>query len=146
MDLEKIPSFSAADVSVIIHATEDEDKVLESICGILSVDAKWFRHTESTGHWGNRISLITGSLESAEANRLVEKILSSLSSVERNQLSNLSHSIIDEKGNLYLRLDKQRICQKRVALSETDSIRVRFKPARRSRDDHNYDYCLQRGL
>ena len=140
MDFEKLPSFFAADVSVIIHATEDKNKVLESICGIFSIDANRFRHTELVGHWGNRISLLTGSLESVEANRLVQKILLSLSSVEKNQLLTSSHSFIDEKGNLYLRLDKQRICQKRISLSETDSIRLRFKPARRFKVNSNYDY------
>jgi RNA binding exosome subunit len=139
MDFEKIPSFSAADISIIIHATEDKNKILESICSSFSIDANKFRHTELIGHWGNRISLLTGNLESAEANRLVQKIVLSLSSVERNHLLSSSHSFIDEKGNLYLRLDKQRICQKRISLSETDSIRLRFKPARRFKFNSNYD-------
>jgi RNA binding exosome subunit len=140
MDFEKLPSFSAADVSIIIHATEDKNKVIESICGIFCIDADRFRHTELIGHWGNRISLLTGNLESAEANRLVKKILLSLSPIEKNQLLSSSHSFIDEKGNLYLRLDKQRICQKRISLSETDSIRLKFKPAMRFKVISNYDY------
>jgi RNA binding exosome subunit len=82
MDFEKLPSFSAADISIIIHATEDKNKILESICSSFSIDANKFRHTELIGHWGNRISLLTGNLESAEANRLVQKIVLSLSSVE----------------------------------------------------------------
>ena len=133
MDIEKIPLFSAADVSVIIHATEDKNKILESLCSIFSIDANRFRCTELVGHWGNRILLLTGSLESAEANRLIQKILLSLSSVEKNHLLSSSHSFVDDKGNLYLRLDKQRICQKRISLSETDSIRLRFRPARQLR-------------
>jgi RNA binding exosome subunit len=140
MDFGKLPSFSAADVSIIIHATEDKNKILESICDIFCIDANRFRHTELIGHWGNRISLLTGNLESAEANRLVKKILLSLSSVEKSQLLSSSHSFTDEKGNLYLRLDKQRICQKRISLSERDSIRLRFKPARRFKVNSNYDY------
>jgi RNA-binding protein len=142
MDFGKLPSFSAADVSIIIHATEDKNKILESICDIFCIDANRFRHTELIGHWGNRISLLTGNLESAEANRLVKKILLSLSSVEKNQLLSSSHSFIDEKGNLYLRLDKQRICQKRISLSETDSIRFKFKPARGFKVNSNYDYLV----
>ena len=140
MDFEKLPQFSAADISIIIHATEDKNKILESFCGIFFIDVSRFRNIELMGHWGNRISLLTGSLESAEANRLVQKILLSLSSVEKNHLSSSLHAFIDDKGNLYLRLDKQRICQKRISLSETDSIRLRFKPARRFRVNSNYSY------
>ena len=140
MDFDKLPPFSAADVRIIIHATEDKNKVRGSICGIFRIDADRFRHTELDGHWGNRISLLTGNLESADANRLVKKILLSLSSVEMNELSSASHSFIDEKGNLYLRLDKQRICQKRISLSDTDSIRFKFKPARRFKVNSSYDH------
>jgi RNA binding exosome subunit len=143
MDIEKLPSFSAADVSVIIHATEDKNKILESLCSIFSIDANRFRYTELIGHWGNRISLLTGSLGSAEANRLIQKILLSLSAVEKNHLLSSSHSFIDDKGNLYLRLDKQRICQKRISLSETDSIRLRFRPARQFKVNSNYDYLIR---
>lgn len=139
MDLEKAHPFSAADVSIIIHATEDENKILDAIGSILSIDTDKFRHMESTGHWRNRISLLTGNLESDEANRLAQKILSSLSSAEREQFSNSSHSLIDEKGNLYLRLDKQRICQGRISLSESDSIRIKFKRVMRFNGNRNFE-------
>ncbi|MGH9890335.1 MAG: RNA-binding domain-containing protein, partial [Nitrososphaeraceae archaeon] len=68
-----------------------------------------------------------------------QKILSSLSSAERDQFSNSSHSLIDEKGNLYLRLDKQRICQGRISLSESDSIRVKFKRVMRFNGNRNFE-------
>jgi hypothetical protein len=139
MDLEKAYPFSAADVNVIIHATEDENKILEAICSVLSIDTDRFRRMESTGHWRNRISFLTGNFESDEANRLAQKILSSLSSAERDQFSNSSHSLIDEKGNLYLRLDKQRICQGRITLSESDSIRVKFKRVMRFNGNRNFE-------
>jgi RNA-binding protein len=131
MDSEKAQQFSTGDVSIIIHATEDENKVLDAINRTLSINADKFRHMESAGHWKNKILLLTGSLESQEANVLAQKILSSLSSVERDQISTSYNTSIDEKGNLYLRLDKQRICQGRISLSESDSIRVKLKPAMR---------------
>lgn len=131
MDLEKAQQYSTADVSIIIHATEDENKILDAINNILSINAEKFSHMESTGHWKNKILLLTGNLGSQEANVLAQKILSSLSSIERDQISTSYTSSIDEKGNLYLRLDKQKICQGRISLSESDSIRVRLKPVMR---------------
>lgn len=145
MDFEKPPPFSAVDISVIIHATEDENKVLESLSTILCIHPNKFQHTESIGHWGNRIVLTTGRLESADANTLVQKILNSLNSMERGRLSTSLQSFLDEKGNLYLRLDKQRICQKRISLAESDSVRLRFRPTRRFKMDRNQGY-LERGL
>ena len=145
MDFEKPPPFSTVDISVIVHATEDENKILESLSTILCIHPNKFRHMESIGHWGNRIILTTGRLESAEANTLIKKILNSLNSMERGRLSNSLQSFIDEKRNLYLRLDKQRICQKRISLAESDSVRLRFRPTRRFKMNRNQGY-LERGL
>ena len=128
MDLEKAQQFSTADVSIIIHATEDENKILDAISTTLSINAEKFSYMESAGHWKNKILLLTGNLESQEANELAQKILSSLSSFERDQISTSYDSSIDEKGNLYLRLDKQKICQGRISLSASDSVRIKLKP------------------
>jgi RNA binding exosome subunit len=128
MDLVEAQQFSTADVSIIIHATEDENKILDAISNTLSINSEKFSYLESTGHWKNKILLLTGNLESQEANVLAQKILSSLSSIERDQISASYDSSIDEKGNLYLRLDKQKICQGRISLSESDSIRIKLKP------------------
>ena len=73
MDLERTISFCTAEIRVIIHATEDENKILDSLCDIFSIPADRFQLVETIGHWGNRISLLTGRLESAEANSLGTK-------------------------------------------------------------------------
>ena len=35
---------------------------------------------------------------------------------------------VDDKGTLYLRLDKQKICEGKIELSDIDSIKIKFKP------------------
>jgi len=54
-----------------------------------------------------------------------------LNSADREHLSRSIHEYSDEKGNLYIRLDKQRMCHARVSLSEIDAIKIRFKPVKR---------------
>jgi len=49
MDLENAQPFAAADVSIIIHATEDENKILDAIGSILSID------TIDSGIWNQRV-------------------------------------------------------------------------------------------
>lgn len=53
MDLERTISFCTADIRVIIHATEDENKILDSLCDIFSIPADRFQLVETIGHWGN---------------------------------------------------------------------------------------------
>ncbi len=136
--------FSAAETNLVLHATEDHDKVLQSIEKVLSIPAVSFTSTNSDGHFGNKIVLFKSILSSKEASDLAIRILSLLNRIDRQQLYDRLEEYCDEKGNLYLRLDKQRICQGKVSLSESDAIRIRFKPIRRYKPSGNID--TYRGL
>jgi RNA-binding protein len=123
--------FAAAEVNLVLHATEDESKVLKAIEEILLVPSTRFLRFSSEGHYKNKIVLQKAILSSKESAMLAKRVISLLNSADREHLSRLVDDYADEKGNLYIRLDKQRICQGRVSLSETDAIRIRFKPIRR---------------
>lgn len=123
--------FSAAEINLVLHATEDEGKVLQAVEDVLLVPSKRFSSSSSEGHFKNKIVLQRAILSSHEAGSLAKRVISLLNSADREHLSRLVHEYSDEKGNLYIRLDKQRMCQGRVSLSETDAIRIRFKPVKR---------------
>jgi len=123
--------FAGAEINLVLHATEDEGKVLKAIEETLMVPATRFSRSSSEGHYKNKILLQKAILSSKEASLLAKRIISLLNSADREHLSSLIDAYADEKGNLYLRLDKQRICQGRVSLSEADAVRIRFKPIRR---------------
>lgn len=123
--------FSAAEINLVLHATEDEDRVLKAIEDVLLVPSKRFSGSPSEGHFKNKIVLQKAILSSHEAGSLATRVISLLNSADREHLSRLVHEYSDEKGNLYIRLDKQRMCQGKVSLTETDAIRIRFKPVRR---------------
>ena len=122
---------SAAEINLVLHATEDEGKVLKSIEDVLLVPSSRFSGSRSEGHYKNKIILQKAILSSHEAGSLARRIISLLNSADRERLSRLVHQYSDEKGNFYIRLDKQRMCLGRVSLSETDAIRIRFKPVKR---------------
>ncbi len=123
--------FAAAEINLVLHATEDENRVLRAIEDIFLVRAERFLRSSSEGHYKNKIILLKAMLSSHEAASLAKRMISLLNSSDREHLSRLADEYSDEKGNLYIRLDKQRMCQGRLSLSETDAIRVRFKPVRR---------------
>ena len=123
--------FSAAEINIVLHATEDEGMVLKAIEDVLLVPSERFSSSTSEGHYKNRILLQRAILSSHEAGSLAKRVISLLNSADREHLSRLVHEYSDEKGNLYIRLDKQRMCQGRVSLSQTDAIRIRFKPVKR---------------
>jgi hypothetical protein len=62
-----------------------------------------------------------------------------LNSMEKAQVAKSQDSLIDDKGNLYVRLNKQRLCQKRISLSESDSVRFQFRHPSRFKIDKKRD-------
>lgn len=131
MSEEDSLKFSAAEINLVLHATEDEGKVLKAIEDMLLVPSKRFSSSPSEGHYKNKILLQKAILSSHEAASLVKRVISLLNSADRDHLSRSIYEYSDEKGNLYIRLDKQRMCHARVSLSETDAIKIRFKPVKR---------------
>lgn len=123
--------FSSAEVQLVLHATEDADKVLAAVEKALSVPAASFEGEKSEGHYGNAIRLLGAMVSSKGAGALAARIITALNRVDRQELADRIEEYSDEKGNLYLRLDKQRLCQDKVSLAESDAVRVKFKPVHR---------------
>lgn len=131
--------FASAEINLLLHATEDETKVLQSIQNIFAIPSKRFSISTLEGHHKNKILIFKAFLTSQEAGDLAFRIMSLLNSSDREHLSSSINEYSDEKGNLYLRLDKQRICHGKVSLSAIDAIRVRFKPVKRYRPSGNLE-------
>jgi RNA-binding protein len=117
-------NFSAAEIGIIVHATEEKDKILEHLNSTLGVSSGSFSTGFAEGHWGNEILLLTAILGKSEANSLYMKVKATLG----DKVSALHSNFCDGKGNLYIRLDKQKVCKGKVTLSEGDSVRIKFKP------------------
>jgi len=88
---------SSAEINVLVHATENENKILHSIDNVLSISAEKFSYSASEGHWGNRILLLTATIDGQSAKDLILKIMSSLNSNDKYLLSSLFDKYVDEK-------------------------------------------------
>ncbi|TDA29703.1 MAG: hypothetical protein DSO04_07160 [Hadesarchaea archaeon] len=108
-------------VRVLVHATEDEGKLVGVLRGLLPPGVE-LQRTELKGHHGNPLLLLEARVR---GRREVEGLLSPL-------LSRLegSWSWKPRKGeNLYLRLDKQQACMGRWVVGRGDEvIHLTLKP------------------
>jgi RNA-binding protein len=137
--------FSGADISCVLHATEDENKVLKAASEIFSISRDRFFFKRLEGHWGNPIIYLMAFLDRKEAWKTASKIMFSLNPLDRNQLKESLNDLVDEKGNMYIRLDKQRMCRGKMSLSEIDSVRIKFRPVKtfkKIRNVPNYKVLL----
>lgn len=125
-----------ATISVVIHATEDKDKVISKIVKVLSLNSARFQEFNARGHWGNQIVLLNLSLGQTHAGKIIKTIYASLGDNNKTAfLSSLEQSI-DEKYNLYVRIDKQSICREEISLSDQDSIKIKFSPSKKFRQSN----------
>jgi RNA binding exosome subunit len=130
MQKEKLKSFEivVAEISFLVHATEDKDRVLNLVSSVLIADKDEFESENLTGHWGNQIEMIKGRLDGKPARDVASTILTSLDSYDRKKILYSLDDYVDDKGTLHLRLDKQKICEGKIELSDIDSIKIKFKP------------------
>jgi RNA binding exosome subunit len=136
-----------ATISVVIHATEDKDKVISKIVKVLSLNSARFQEFNTRGHWGNQIILLNLSLGQTLAGKILKTIYTSLGNNKKTAfLSSLEQSI-DEKYNLHVRIDKQSICREEISLSDQDSIKIKFRPSkfRQSNKSETYRELLSSG-
>ena len=120
------------DIRVFVHATEDMEKVLAAVHNVLPTELVGkvaFKKTGLTGHYKNPLILFETRVKEKDAVEAVFKKLSSgLDSLDKKLLNEEIKQHLD-KGNLYIRLDKQSAYLNELKFCSTDPIhfRIRFR-------------------
>jgi hypothetical protein len=129
--LLKLP-IGYVNIRVFAHATEDQERVLTAVRNTLPEEL-WesavFKKTGLTGHHGNPITLVEVELADKEKlMAMLQKIGNSLTSLDRETL-NAEMPLHLEKGNLYLRFDKQQAFLGQLRFSSNDPVhfKIHFK-------------------
>jgi RNA-binding protein len=135
-------------VRVFAHATEDREKVLAAVRNTLPkglAESAVFKQTSLSGHHGNLIVLF----EAQFADRKVlptalERIGSGLTALDRATLDSEVRLHL-EKGNLFLRFDKQLafLGELRFSLNDPIHFKVHF---RNKTVEEIIEICRQAGL
>ena len=123
------PPMAYMDIRVFAHATEDPEKVQTAVRNLLPdelAQAIFFEKTDLTGHHGNPITLFTAKLTDKKMlPNVLEKIGSGLNSLDKEELhDNLKLHL--EKGNMYLRFDKQSAFLGAFKFSQNDPIHLKI--------------------
>ena len=136
------------DVRAFAHATEDTEKVMTAIRNVLPsqlVDTIVFRKTSLTGHHGNSITLLEARVKERKTTQaFFAELCSKLSILDKQHLSDEIEQHLD-KGNLYLRLDKQSAFLNEMKLGTEDSIHLQIHFKKHSADEV-LTVCRESGL
>jgi RNA binding exosome subunit len=135
-------------IRVFAHATEDEERVVTAVHNTLPqelCESAVFKKTCLTGHHGNPITLIEVELADRQTLMAVlERIGSRLTALDRETLSSEMRLHL-EKGNLYLRFDKQQAFLGELRFSSDDPIHFKIH-FRNKTADEIIAICKEAGL
>ena len=123
------PPIAYIDIRVFAHATEYPAKVQTAVRNLLPAELAQtliFETTSCTGHHGNPIILFTSKLTDKKLlPKTLEKFGQELGALDKEELSR-SLKLHLEKGNLYLRFDKQSAFLGSLKFSQNDPIHLKI--------------------
>lgn len=115
------------EVSYIVHATEDGDKIESAVAGLFGfLDQGEADRLE--GHFGNEIIRVTHHVAGEDAEAAFAALVAKMPPRLREQLKGELGQHVDEHSAFYVRLDKQKLLAGEAALAGSDPVRVRVKP------------------
>ena len=129
--MKQAQTVQSVEVSAIAHATDDLEKIQVALTHLLPGSLKGrqiFTRQYLQGHYGNPIVTFEGHLTaSQDVEEFKSSLLKRLSEVDRASIARDLDKHTDADGNLYIRIDKQRMFRGAARLGQDDPIRVRMK-------------------
>jgi RNA binding exosome subunit len=117
----------SVEITWLIHATEDRQKVEEALAEFLAIDSEP-AVDRLEGHFGNEILNLKIHLIGEEAMAAFQEIVARLPDGLKKELVANMGAFLDEHSALFLRLDKQLLVAGTLAFGSRDSVRLKVKP------------------
>jgi RNA binding exosome subunit len=117
---------TSAQISAIVHATEDPEKVTLALNRVCSQERFQPRIANKMlkGHFGNEITTITMNLRNRLAESFIASLWNKLPVEDRKTMIDELKTRLDEEDKLHLRLDKQGCFHGIYRLKDQDAIKV----------------------
>ena len=110
-------------INLILHATENENKVLEQLENVFQIEQKNFQIEQVPGHFNNPILLISSKLKKKVAEKFVKILFSKMKEDEFQEIYENVDKYVTSSG-LSLRLSKQKIISEILTISKGDAIKI----------------------
>ena len=112
-------------IDVIIHATEDVSKILQSFDEVLEIKEEQFTSIETTGYFENPIIILSTKLVKKQGQNFIKNMLELLPINQINELvEEIEERTIDSR--FHLRLDKQELVKGELVISEKDTVKIKI--------------------
>ena len=110
-------------IDLILHATENENKVLEELESVFHIEQKNFQIEQVPGHFNNPILLISSKLKKKSAVDFVKIFFSKMKKEDFHEIFDNVDEYVTSSG-LSLRISKQKLVSKILTISKEDAIKI----------------------
>ncbi len=110
-------------INLILHATEDKNKVLRQLENIFQIEEENFHIEQVPGHFNNPILIVSSNLKKKIAERFI-KIL--FSKIKKDDFLEIYQNVDEHvtSSGLSLRLSKQEMISEVLTVSKEDAIKI----------------------
>jgi len=113
------------EIQVIIHATEDSQKIFDSFKQVFDVDEDDFTTQKLQGHYDNPIALVNGKIKKKKAVSFVKNLISNIPKKDIDEMVDDLENRCDGSG-LYMRISKQSLVEGKVEPALDDPIKLKI--------------------
>ena len=110
-------------INLILHATENENKILEILEDVFHIEQKKFQIEEVPGHFNNPILLVSSKLKKKSAQDFVNVFFLKMKKDEFQEIFDNVEDYVTSSG-LNLRISKQKLISGILTLSKEDAIKI----------------------
>ena len=110
-------------INLILHATENENKIIEKLEDIFEMEQKQFQIEEISGHFNNPILLISSKLKKKSAENFVRVFFSKIKKTDFQDIFDNVENYVTSSG-LILRVSKQKLISEILTISKEDTIKI----------------------
>jgi len=110
-------------INLILHATENERKILEVLEKFLDIEQKNFQIEHVSGHFNNPILLISSKLKKKNAQNFVKLFFSKMKEDDFQEIFDNVEDYVTSSG-LNLRINKQKLILENLEISKEDTIKI----------------------
>ncbi len=110
-------------IQIIIHGTDDSEKIKNSVENVFNLDSNDFKIQNLTGHFENPITMLTLLIKKKIAKEFTSKLFSKM---KKNDLKIISESLDKQlpNTNLKIRISKQELIMGKIVLDNKDAIKI----------------------
>ena len=110
-------------IDVILHATENIDKIFESFLHNLNLERKNFEVQNLTGHFDNPITLLSINLKKKNAEKFISKFCNGINKTDFDEIYENIEENVSSSG-LKLKISKQKMIEGKIILENKDAVKI----------------------